>query len=114
MCLMLESEVILANVLSNPTCKYGIDRDGITEYCMEIKKELSKMKDIASEYVYFDITSQSIKNAIELYQDFFVEIGGRICSYKKINVDYFNSRFQNEISDSLKKAADNYCSKIKK
>lgn len=113
MCLVLESEVILANILSKSIFDHGINRNGLAEYCLQIKEELSKIDRMAYEYVYFDITPQSVKKAVEVYRDFFVELGDKILSYKKINVDYFNSRLQNEISDSLKHAADNYVSKLK-
>ena len=112
MCLVLESEVILANILSKSKFDHGISRNGLAEYCLEIKEELSQIESMKSQYVYFDITPQSVKKAVEVYQDFFVELGDKIFSYKKINVDYFNTRFQTEISDLLKHAADKYVSRL--
>jgi hypothetical protein len=107
MCLVLESEVILANVLSR-SVDYGIDRNGLAEYCDKIKEELTKITEMSSKYVYFDITQDSVNNAVKLYHDFFIEIGDKIFPYRKINVEYFNSRFPVNITNSLKVAADNY------
>ena len=75
MCLVLESEVILANILSKSIFDHGINRNGLAEYCLQIKEELSKIDRMAYEYVYFDITPQSVKKAVEVYRDFFVELG---------------------------------------
>lgn len=109
MCFVFESEVILANVLSE-NLQDGIDGNGLAEYCKVVAEEL-KSTDLSSEHVYFDITSQAIKSAVRSYQDIFIEIGNRVFAYRQINPGYFNSRFSNEIAKSLQKAAVHYANK---
>ncbi|MBU7005894.1 hypothetical protein [Phosphitispora fastidiosa] len=105
MCLVLQSEVILANVLSQVDQQCGVDRNELVKYCEEVKSELAKLPSMESEYVYFDVDEQSIRNAVKIYQTFFAQFGNKIFGCKKINVDYFNSRFNPEVSDTLKKSA---------
>lgn len=112
MCLVLQSEVILANVLSHVDSDYGVDRDDLAQYCRKVKSELAKHKVSAKKYVYFDIDEQSVKDAIRTYTNQFVEVGDKIYGYRKINIDYFNSRLNSDISKTLERVAENYISEI--
>ncbi len=114
MCLVLESEVILANLLSKITGECGIDRNDLVEYCVEIKKQLAELGSMLSKYIYFDISTQSINKAIKSYHDWFVQVGDKVFAYNNINACYFNSRFSDEIAKSLEKAAIQYVHKKEK
>jgi hypothetical protein len=107
MCIIFNSEVILANILVNTTDHYGIDMDDIAKYCVEVKNNIASLSK-TPQYVYFDLNTQSISEAINIYNNHFVEIGDKIYRYKTFNVDYFNSRFPKVISTALKDASHKY------
>lgn len=105
--IVLEAEVILANILSKVDFDYGVDSNVLMEYCQLVKKEISKTP-MKSEYIYFDISNQSINNAVKYYHEIFIKINKRIFAYGEVNVEYFNSRLDAEIVDSLMKANETF------
>jgi hypothetical protein len=112
MCLILQSEVILANVLSQDENNCGINREGLAQYCIEVKNALAKTKRMDNEYIYFDLEEQSLQNAFKAYYNHFLELGDKIYSNKKINLEYFNSRFSKSIAETLKSVAQKNVGKL--
>lgn len=112
MCLVLDSEVILANILSKTPEDCGVSRDDMQMYCFEVKSELAKIAAISNEYLYFDLDNQSLKNTLNRYEDLFVQMGKEIYSYEEINADIFNSRFDHIVSEVLNNVANGFVERL--
>ncbi|KUO77727.1 MAG: hypothetical protein APF81_05975 [Desulfosporosinus sp. BRH_c37] len=112
MCLVLQSEVILANVLSKTDEDCGVNREDLLLYCLEVKTELAKIQELSNEYLYFDLDCQSLKNTVYNYDNLFVQMGKEIYGYKKIDSDFFNLRFNKTISNVLNEVAISYAQKL--
>lgn len=105
MCVFLQPEVLLANVLSKDEENCGVDKEYLVVYCEHIKKALAESPITSKEYIYFDVDNQSIKDAVYEYNNLFFEWGKRIYRNREINAKFFNSRYNNAIADVLDKVA---------
>lgn len=112
MCLVLESEVILANVLSKTREECGVNKDDLLMYCNDVKSELAKIEEISNEYLYFELDNQSIKDTVNKYDLLFVQMGKEIYGYEEINTDIFNSRYEIRVSEVLNRVAIEFAQKL--
>lgn len=108
MCLYINSEVVLANLLVYQKEKSSVATRDVMKYCQSIKNELSKIKCDGTEYIYFNISQQSIDEAISRYNYEFRKFGDKIYKNNDINLVYFNARYSKEIVDLLKNTAESY------
>ena len=92
MCLYVGSEVVLANLLSK---KDEITIEDISLYCEKLKEHLS------NKNLYININDEEINNMLLKYPNEFRYFRDRYFANKKINLDYFNSRYSRDIASTF-------------
>lgn len=108
MCLYVGSEVILANLLVYNKAYSSVGAKDIIKYCEILKNEIVKIKSSGTEYMYFNVTQQSIDDAINRYKSEFRKFGDEVYINNEIELSYFNARYSSEIVEILKRTAENY------
>ena len=103
MCFILKADVILANIFSNRE-RLSVDKSELLKYREKIKDELSN-HNLDDKYIYFDLSEESLNNAVKQYRNYFIKIGNNIHRYDEVDVDYFNASLEDLISKTLKKVA---------
>lgn len=96
MCYLIESDLILANVLS----KEDYENKGIE--IPELKRYKNKIINAAESKgidLYVDITSSSLLDSLSNYYEIFRMIGDRIYKINNIDLTYFNNQLPDEIVD---------------
>jgi len=104
MCLFIESETILANILVNKSEREGIGTYEIKKYCHELNKLLDRKK---IPYRYFDISDDSLYKAVIANSKVFLSFGGRYFRRTTIQIDDYNSNYTNDIKKLFIDARNN-------
>lgn len=105
-CTVIESEVILANVLSGDDSDRAVTWKELAEYCNAVRRHLEKTVHSAAQNVYFDLSQHSIKRAVRSYDHLFGVMGDQIFAHSDIDASYFNSRLRNEVRRCVVAAAE--------
>lgn len=95
MCLYLNSEVILANILSYyPRSYCGVDIMLIEQYCMKIKELLINDAN-RPNFIFFQILEGDIEKDISSFSKHFGKFMGRYYKESNFDLEFFNNRCQN-------------------
>lgn len=96
MCYMIESDLVLANILS----KKDYEDKGVEIF--ELKKYKNKIISNAESRgidIYIDITQSSLLDSLSIYYKSFRMIGDRIYKINNIDLNYFNNQLPDELVD---------------
>ncbi len=99
MCMFIDPEVVLANLLYyDPNGDNGVTYSDIERYCRRIKQKLAEDKEMKINCVSFQMNERSLSNDITSYPTIFRKSFGRF--YK--GSDFHLSRFDQRTDDKLK------------
>lgn len=95
MCYLIESDLVLANVLSKKDYEQGIEIFELKRY----KNRIINAAESKGIDLYVDITHSSLLDSLNNYYEIFRMIGDRIYKIDNIDLDYFNDQLPDEIID---------------
>lgn len=101
MCVYVEPEVILANLLTYNKSDEGISIEDLDKYCQGIKRAIK-------DDVYCHFNSNDLEITLIRYSDEFKRFQNKFFINNKININHFNTRYTVEIANVLKNVALNF------
>lgn len=104
MCLFIDSDTILANILANKLGDEGIGIYEIKKYCLTLNKFFSKK---SYPYRYFDVSNESLERAVIANNEVFMYFGGKFFRKTPIDVDNYNRKYDERVCSFI--AAANSC-----
>ena len=99
MCLYIDSETILANLLVNKRENERVFIFDIKQYCSRLHKLLDEQS--YSPYRYFDISDESLSRAVYVHSEVFVSLGDSFFRQAEIHIEQYNMSYETKIHDVL-------------
>lgn len=100
MCIFIDSEIVLLNLLSGDHNDFGVDYQDLRRYCDKIKAALFKDENI--KCVSFQISKQSLENDVLDYPSLFQIRMGRFYKGSEYDPNIFNRRNSQKINRILR------------
>ncbi|MDD4036607.1 MAG: hypothetical protein PHS45_04740 [Bacilli bacterium] len=105
MVIVIEPEIILANLQAQDIYNRGIGSKEINDYCRAVREEFAIHEELKNESLYFCKNKDDILGAARIYSELFVLINDRVLRYRRANPSYFNARHSETISNILERVA---------
>lgn len=99
MCVYVEPEVILANLLTFNDSGEGVSINDLEQYC-------SKVKTAINDNVYCHFNSNDLELTLLRYPDEFRKFQNKYFINNRININHFNARYTPEIANIFKYIAE--------
>jgi hypothetical protein len=97
-CYYVGSDTILANYLAKKAVS-GVSSGEVVNYCAAVYR---KMRDnIPGTYAYFDISIDSLINAVNHNDEYFELFLDKFFLKKEIDIDSFNKYIDKDVKDAL-------------